>query len=461
MSGEDEELGSEEVLPSDEEEERGSSAEEGSDEDDGSDDEGSDEDEEEGSDDNDGGAGGSAAPSRSRGKKRKFVMPPPRALPSRTTRGARMGKAEAEEGDEEFWNQEFFAEEANDDRYETESEPEDRFDADFNESEQEGDEDEEAAEAEAEAVAREKKKKALKPPGYTRPPLPKPRVNTEGGDGGGGGGPARGAGAPKQRRPSVDPADVVIVRRTVRDSTRQKVEEAEMERKMAEKYKPKRAAPRSSAHRQLTQAELLAEAAKTELENTKSLQLLEAIELEHRQRANVVKRRYAGPMVRWKSRRVGDTEVTTIEVRNMSMPGELQRRLAPAPAPPEVCAVTGQPARYRDPATGLPYATLEAFKELRRRRDADLLGGSSMGGMDGTLQQQAAAAPGSGTRYSTRHAAAAAPSPLQYMPLQQQLYQPELLLAQAGQPAGHAGAAAPGSVMDGQQAAGATFGGVT
>ena len=152
---------------------------------------------------------------------------------------------------------------------------------------------------------------------------------------------------------------------------------------------------------------------------------------------------------------------TTIEVRNMSMPGELQRRLAPAPAPPEVCAVTGQPARYRDPATGLPYATLEAFKELRRRRDADLLGGSSMGGMDGTLQQQAAAAPGSGTRYSTRHAAAAAPSPLQYMPLQQQLYQPELLLAQAGQPAGHAGAAAPGSVMDGQQAAGATFGGVT
>jgi hypothetical protein len=31
-------------------------------------------------------------------------------------------------------NQEFFAEEANDDRYETESEPEDRFDADFSES---------------------------------------------------------------------------------------------------------------------------------------------------------------------------------------------------------------------------------------------------------------------------------------------------------------------------------------
>jgi hypothetical protein len=31
-------------------------------------------------------------------------------------------------------NQEFFAEEANDERYETESEPEDRVDADFDES---------------------------------------------------------------------------------------------------------------------------------------------------------------------------------------------------------------------------------------------------------------------------------------------------------------------------------------
>ena len=31
-------------------------------------------------------------------------------------------------------NQEFFAEEEQDERYETESEPEDRFDADFNES---------------------------------------------------------------------------------------------------------------------------------------------------------------------------------------------------------------------------------------------------------------------------------------------------------------------------------------
>lgn len=38
-------------------------------------------------------------------------------------------------------------------------------------------------------------------------------------------------------------------------------------------YKPRRAPQRSSNYKPLTQAELLAEAAKTEIENTKSLQV--------------------------------------------------------------------------------------------------------------------------------------------------------------------------------------------
>ena len=44
---------------------------------------------------------------------------------------------------------------------------------------------------------------------------------------------------------------------------------------------------RTAAHRQLTQAELLAEAARTEIENTKSLQLLVAIEEEHKKKSQV------------------------------------------------------------------------------------------------------------------------------------------------------------------------------
>lgn len=40
-----------------------------------------------------------------------------------------------------------------------------------------------------------------------------------------------------------------------------------------------------------------------------------------------------------------------------------------APAPPQkpVCAITGAPAKYRDPRTGLPYATIEAFRQIRAK----------------------------------------------------------------------------------------------
>jgi hypothetical protein len=31
------------------------------------------------------------------------------------------------------------------------------------------------------------------------------------------------------------------------------------------------------------------------------------------------------------------------------------------------CIITGLPARYRDPLTGYPYASLQAFKTLRER----------------------------------------------------------------------------------------------
>ncbi|KAL1522898.1 hypothetical protein AB1Y20_000640 [Prymnesium parvum] len=33
----------------------------------------------------------------------------------------------------------------------------------------------------------------------------------------------------------------------------------------------------------------------------------------------------------------------------------------------KICAITGLPAKYKDPVTGLPYANLDAYKELRKR----------------------------------------------------------------------------------------------
>eukprot|EP00286_Rhodomonas_abbreviata_P007180 CAMPEP_0181338866 /NCGR_PEP_ID=MMETSP1101-20121128/28894_1 /TAXON_ID=46948 /ORGANISM="Rhodomonas abbreviata, Strain Caron Lab Isolate" /LENGTH=86 /DNA_ID=CAMNT_0023449683 /DNA_START=1 /DNA_END=261 /DNA_ORIENTATION=- len=40
---------------------------------------------------------------------------------------------------------------------------------------------------------------------------------------------------------------------------------------------------------------------------------------------------------------------------------------APDPPAKMMCAVTGQPAKYRDPLTGQPFATLAAFKQLREK----------------------------------------------------------------------------------------------
>ena len=208
-----------------------------------------------GSDDND------DSPQR---RHKPFIPPPPRVLPQRTTRGQRMGAVVAvqdDNADEEFWNQEFFAEEERDEIYETESEPEDRFDQDFLESvrffkwfydsnmytttanphcivlycigQEEEESDGEAAEEDAKA--KEPKKKVLKPPGYKRPPPTKksePVLKLEGGAVAG----ATGA-SPPSKKPRRTSAEVhVPMERTVgvRESTRQKVMEGEEERKLME-----------------------------------------------------------------------------------------------------------------------------------------------------------------------------------------------------------------------------------
>lgn len=149
---------------------------------------------------------------------------------------------------------------------------------------------------------------------------------------------------------------------------------------------------------------MLNEAARTEIENLKSLQMMVALEEATKKKANAKKAKYVGPMVRWKSHAIkvkattaatatadGDAkegeiqaeteeqreevmeEQTTLEVRNMQTPEELlpHRALPPPPAP--VCVVSGKPARYKDPKTGAPYADLEAYKELKRRSEAAVM----------------------------------------------------------------------------------------
>lgn len=58
---------------------------------------------------------------------------------------------------------------------------------------------------------------------------------------------------------------------------------------------------------------------------------------------------------------------TVVAALDMPLPEDYIRRLAPPPRNNASikCVVTGNAAKYRDPVTGAPYATVEAFKTLR------------------------------------------------------------------------------------------------
>ena len=53
------------------------------------------------------------------------------------------------------------------------------------------------------------------------------------------------------------------------------------------------------------------------------------------------------------------------EIMNMLPPPEFQASIAPEPEGEGICVITGLAAKYKDPVTGLPYADLEAYRELQ------------------------------------------------------------------------------------------------
>ena len=56
-----------------------------------------------------------------------------------------------------------------------------------------------------------------------------------------------------------------------------------------------------------------------------------------------------------------------VEVVNMLPPPHMLPMKAPKPPAQLRCAITGKPARYRDPVSGYGYADSEAYKELKQR----------------------------------------------------------------------------------------------
>ena len=330
------------------------------------------------------------------------------ALPPRATRGKRLEALLANEDDDEFYNQQFFASSSDDDAFGTtdESEEEDVVDDDFH--------DDESDESEREVVVRrEKEKKTLKAPERQRVRTTSmwgattTTTTTEDGDVEAGNVMRREGSARARRATGYGARDgganeasenkefatnddggrkefamnegdggsareggggVVEARRTKRATAQMILEQSErMRAERAAKPAPGRA---KVEHREWTQEELLEEAKETEYWNTIDLQRLLTLEAEMKKKVPTGKTKYEGPSILYKSSAKVNSGTPVIELLRGAETPEPLRQPKPTPHVPSVCAITGLPAKYKDPLTGQPYATIEAFKELRLRHDA-------------------------------------------------------------------------------------------
>ncbi|KAJ9185500.1 hypothetical protein P3X46_005130 [Hevea brasiliensis] len=279
---------------------------------------------------------------------------------SRASRGKRMNKLldEEIEEDELFWNQDALKEEENDTNYEEEPEVADEFDSDFDDDEPEPDE-------EAENVADERtqtKKRLIFPGKPSTKKKKKKKVLSKIDRASKDEKSAEQSTAPEQH----DTPDDGEVERIVRKSTRTSVIVRQAERDAIRAALQATIKPikrkKEGEEKRMTQEEMLLEAAQTEIMNLRNLERVLAREEEVKKRAIVHKAVYSGPQIRYFSK----DGLSYLEFRGVSFQSEISTASVPYPEK-AVCAVTGLPAKYRDPETGLPYATKEAFKIIRQR----------------------------------------------------------------------------------------------
>ncbi|KAK6926231.1 Vps72/YL1, C-terminal [Dillenia turbinata] len=335
---------------------------------------------------------------------------------SRVTRGKRMTKLLVEEieEDELFWNQDALKEEENDVNYEEEAEVADEFDSDFDEDEPEPEE-----EVQNDVDDRIRTKKRLIFPGKTLSKKKKKKKDLS-----------------KLEEDSKDektaehsnlpePQDVpddMEGERTVRKSTRTSVIVRQAERDAIRAALQATMKPikrkKEGEEKRMTQEEMLLEAAQTEILNLRNLERVLAREEEVKKRAVVHKAVYNGPLIRYSSK----NGCSYLEFVNEA---SFQSEISTTPAPyhceitlvvfsvgsgkilalavnftcvlsfsdpqKDVCVVTSLPAKYRDPKTGLPYATKEAFRNIRERFSDDNnkeKGRGDMGDLFGSISGQ-------------------------------------------------------------------------
>lgn len=292
--------------------------------------------------------------------------------------------------DEEFWNAEMFKEEGEDELYFTESESEDEVDEDFDAPEPT--EAEVAAAAvtdEKEALEVEKKKPQTKR--YVDPERQKPRSKGKAkvGDLEESPKPAKTRKRPREPRESEHEAATAEAdaeagaaeegaeegkqkegegppksRKSSRSLTVKKMQEGKQRRiEEQEVTKKRRKRPSLKAEtRALTQEEVLAEAKETEKINLALLE--EMLKLEAKQKPVIRKQRVVeGPAISFVSTPKGNL----LSFTQVNQLPDVLRQSPIAYPPRPVCVITGLPAKYKDPKTGLWYSTPQAFKALRER----------------------------------------------------------------------------------------------
>ncbi|GMF16644.1 unnamed protein product [Phytophthora fragariaefolia] len=242
-----------------------------------------------------------------------------KVLPARSSRGTRIHKliGEEAEADASFWGQAAWQEDGEDEDYSTEAgmihccvdavgfiansigfyqpvEEEDIVDSDFDAEEAP---DDEVHDAEEDEQPTRRKRSAASSGRYKEPIQPRPAK--------------RKAVAAVSKPPAAVPAPATpvfeYVAPTVRSSTARKSSESSEMRRRASHEAAKLAAKHKKpvvekTGNRLTQAQLLAEAVRTEVENTQSLQRLEQLEEEKKAESVAPKAPFTGRVVRYYSR---------------------------------------------------------------------------------------------------------------------------------------------------------------
>ncbi|RNA08325.1 vacuolar sorting-associated 72 -like protein [Brachionus plicatilis] len=174
------------------------------------------------------------------------------------------------------------------------------------------------------------------------------------------------------------PEAVTRDNKSVRSSTARKREELiqrQEEREAAKRHKTRKTASVDMEYRRLTQQELLEEAKITEQINLASLDAYQKMELEKKKKT-VNKSSIKGPIIRYHSVAMPMLDESgSKQSRNfLTFTDEASlHQIFPNKKPQQIdinlkiCPITGLAAKYFDPLTKTPYATLAAFKILRER----------------------------------------------------------------------------------------------